>query len=114
VTLPSGAEADKASGILTDMMAADELVLRVPPPLVFVESQSGASTVVLNCSFRVPPEKVGEVQRTIVGEAERQLEAAGISAMVPQQIVRTVPSDTDPSRLLTSRNEHSVLTLNGV
>ncbi|MGA2408769.1 MAG: mechanosensitive ion channel family protein [Candidatus Binataceae bacterium] len=100
VTLPSASEAEKASRILTTLIAADRRVLKEPPPIAFVDNRSGGGATVLNCSFRVPPDKVGEVQRTIIGEAERQLEAAGTPALVPQQIVRTVPADNDPSRLL--------------
>ena len=65
--------------------------------------------MVVNCSFRVPQDKIGEVQRAIIGEAKRRLEASKITALAPQQIVRTVPSDADPSRLLMTRSEPEAL-----
>ena len=87
------------------MLNADLRVLRSPPPTVFVEGRRGANGTTLTCSFRVSLDKLGEIQRSIIGQAERQLEAAGIENLVPQQIVRTVPADTDPSRLLAIQNQ---------
>jgi small conductance mechanosensitive channel len=104
VTLPGAADADQAGRILTAMIAEDNRVLKAPPPVAYMESR-GASGIVVNCIFRAAQDHVGEVQRTIIGEAERRLAGAGISALVPQQIVRTVPPDADPSRLLAAKNE---------
>jgi len=104
VTLPNAADTDKASATLTGMLNADRRVLQSPPPAVFVEGRSGANGIVLTCSFRASQDKLGEIQPSIIAEVKRQLEAVGIENLVPQQIVRTAPADTDPSRLLAMQN----------
>ena len=100
--LPNSAVADKAAQVVTTMVVDDERVLKSPQPLVFVESQSPTG-VALNCSFHVQPNKVGEMQREVIGEAVRQLKAAGIETQTPQQIARVVPADSDPSRIMSSQ-----------
>ena len=99
VTLPDSANVAEAARIITMTLDGDGSVLKSPQPLVFVESQSGANGTVLTCSFHVQPDKVGEVQRTIVAEAERELKAVGAESLTPRQIARVVPADADPSRL---------------
>jgi len=102
VTLPSSADVAKAAHVVTMMLMDDERVLKSLQPLVFVEAQS-PNGIVLNCSFHVQPDKVGEMQRMVIGDAERQLKAAGIETLTPQQIARVVPADSDPSRIMTSQ-----------
>ena len=45
-------------------------------------------------------QEIGELQRTIVELAMRELEAAGMEALQPQQVVRVIPPDSYPSCLL--------------
>jgi small conductance mechanosensitive channel len=104
VTLPNAADTDKASATLKGMLDANERVLQSPPPMVFVEGRNGANGIVLTCSFRTSHDNLGEMQRTIIAEVKRQLEAVGIESLVPQQIARTVPVETDPSRILAIQN----------
>jgi small conductance mechanosensitive channel len=105
VTLPNSADVARAAHIVTMTLIGDERVLKSPQPLVFVESQSGSNGTVLNCSFHVQPDEIGEVQRTVVAEVQRQLKAAGVETLMPQQIARVVPADADPSRLMAIRRQ---------
>ena len=102
VTLPNSADVAKAVHVVTMMLMDDRRVLKSPQPLVFMEAQK-PNGIVLNCSFHVQPEKVGEMQRAVIGDAERQLIATGIETLAPQQIARVVPADSDPSRIMTSQ-----------
>jgi small conductance mechanosensitive channel len=111
VTLPNSANVGKAAHVVTGMLGNDERVLKSPQPLVFVEAQT-ASGILLNCSFHVPADKVGEVQRSIIGDAERQLAAAGIETMTPQQIARVIPPDSDPSRIMVNQRLSSAPLVN--
>jgi small conductance mechanosensitive channel len=101
VTVESNADIDRARGILVAMAERDTRVLRAPPPHVFVESLTGAG-LLLNLRMWASHEDIGELQRTIVEQAMHELEAAGIEALQPQQVVRIIPPDSDPSRLLPS------------
>jgi small conductance mechanosensitive channel len=102
VTLPNSADVAKAAHVVTGMLMEDERVLKSPQPLVFVEAQN-PNGIALNCSFHVQPDKVGEMQRMVIGDSERQLKAAGIETLAPQQIARVVPADSDPSRIMSSQ-----------
>jgi len=81
------------------MAERDTRILKMPPPHVFVESLTGAG-LLLNFRIWASHDNVGELQRTIIEQAMYELEAAGIEALQPQQVVRIIPPDTDPSRLL--------------
>ena len=105
VTLPNSDDVAKAAHIVTMTLIGDERVLKSPQPLVFVESQSEPNGIVLNCSFHVQPDEVGEVQRTVIDDVERQLKTAGVEALTPQRIARVVPADADPSRLMAIRRQ---------
>jgi small conductance mechanosensitive channel len=97
VTLPPSTPVDKAREILKTMIDEDNRVLKNPSPAVFVESYDsgkGLST----CTFRTTQGRAGEVQRDIIDEAMRRLNQAGISDT--GQIVRKVPADNDPSRVI--------------
>jgi small conductance mechanosensitive channel len=101
VTVSSNADIDRARDILVAMAERDTRVLKAPPPHVFVESLTGAG-LLLNLRIWASHDDVGELQRTIVEQAMHELEAAGIEALQPQQVVRIIPPDSDPSRLLPS------------
>ncbi|MBV8452158.1 MAG: mechanosensitive ion channel family protein [Deltaproteobacteria bacterium] len=106
VTLPNSADVAKAAHIVTTTLLGDARVLKSSRPLVFVEAQN-PNGILLNCSFHVQPDKVGEVQRTVIDDAERQLKAAGVETLAPQQIARVVPADADPSRIMASQRQPS-------
>ena len=101
VTVPSQAEIDTARDILIRMAKGNERVLRTPQPRVYVESLTEAG-LLLNLRVWASHEHVGELQRMIVEQAKRELETSGGESLRPQQVVRVIPPDSDPSRLLTS------------
>jgi small conductance mechanosensitive channel len=100
ITISSRADVGKARETLLQMLNEDTRVWKVPQPLVFPDSYNSANGVVLNCSFRASPLYAGDMQRTIVERIRHNLQASGVEALEPQQIVRITPPDSDPSRLL--------------
>jgi small conductance mechanosensitive channel len=98
ITIPAAAAVDRARGVLLDMVKGDSRILRTPEPQVFVDGLGGAG-IALNLRIWVAREHVGEIQRMIIEEARDRLEATKID-VTPQQIVRVIPPDSDPSRLL--------------
>lgn len=98
VTMPSSTPADKASETLKAMIDDDPRILKNPSPAVFVESYDVSKGLALTCSFRTTHGRAGEVQRDVIDEARRRLDQAGIGGA--GQIVRKVPADTDPSRVI--------------
>ena len=101
VTLLAKADIDRARTLLLAMAKRDKRILAEPQPRVFVENLT-TSGLLLNLRVWAKHENVGELQRVIVEEAKRALEAAGIETLLPQQVVRVIPTDNDPSRLLSS------------
>ncbi len=98
VTVPSSTPTDEASEILKSMIDDDPRILKNPSPAVFVESYDASKGLALTCSFRTTHGFAGEVQRDVIDEARRRLDQAGIGGA--GQIVRKVPADTDPSRVI--------------
>jgi small conductance mechanosensitive channel len=92
VTLSSQADIDRARKLLVAMAEA-------PPPRVFVESLTGAG-LLLNLRLWAAHDDLGELQRNIIEQAMHELAAAGVETLQPQQVVRVIPPDSDPSRLL--------------
>jgi len=101
VTVASNADIDRARDILVAMAERDSRVLKMPPPHVFVDSLTGAG-LLLRLRIWASHDDVGELQHTIIEQAMHELEDAGIEALQPQQVVRIIPPDSDPSRLLPS------------
>lgn len=101
ITLPAKAEIERARSVLVALANGDSRILPRPPPRVFVESVTGAG-LVLNLRIWASHDAVGDIQRTIIERARHELEMAGIDTLQPQQIVRTVPAATDPSRFLSA------------
>jgi small conductance mechanosensitive channel len=101
VTVASNADIDRARDILVAMAERDSRVLKMPPPHVFVDSLTGTG-LLLNLRIWASHDDVGELQHTIIEQAMHELEDAGIEALQPQQVVRIIPPDSDPSRLLPS------------
>jgi small conductance mechanosensitive channel len=101
VTVASNADIDRARDILVAMAERDSRVLKMPPPHVFVDSLTGTG-LLLNLRIWASHDDVGELQHTFIEQAMHELEDAGIEALQPQQVVRIIPPDSDPSRLLPS------------
>lgn len=99
ITVPAKADIDRVRDLLLAMAKRDDAILKTPEPRVFVDSLTGAG-LQLNLRIWATHEKVGELQRMIVERAKREIEAAGIETLQPQQVVRVIPPDSDPSRLL--------------
>ena len=99
ITVSAKADIDRARDILLAMAKRDQRILKTPQPRVFVESLTGAG-LLLNLRLWVRHENVGELQRMIVEQAKGEIESADIETLHPQQVVRVVPPDNDPSRLL--------------
>jgi len=101
ITVPPKADIGRVRDLLLGMAKRDDRILTAPQPRVFVESMTGAG-LLLNLRIWASHENIGALQRTIIEQAKRELEGAGIETLMPQQMVRVVPPDSDPSRLLSS------------
>lgn len=99
VTMPAAADIDEAREVLLAMARRDERILKVPEPRVFVEGLTAAG-LVLNLRIWATHAKIRELQRGIIEQVKREFETVTIETLRPQQIVRIVPPDSDPSRLL--------------
>jgi small conductance mechanosensitive channel len=91
-----GADMDRAKAILLKAIGEHPGVSTSPPPEVFIDNVN-AGAPLATCRFWAAHEGIGAVQRTMLDAARRALEAADLP---PTQLIRTVPADTDPSRLL--------------
>jgi small conductance mechanosensitive channel len=98
VGLPVGSDPDRAGNILVTLIREHPGVLKQPAPEVFVDSLN-AGAPLLTCRLWAARDGVSEIQRTLPDQARRSLEAASAD-LKPIQVIRTVPSDSDPSRLL--------------
>jgi small conductance mechanosensitive channel len=101
ITVPAKADVGRMRDILLAMAKRDQRILKTPQPRVFVESLTGAG-LLLNMRLWAKHENIGELQRVIVEAAKTELESAGIETLQPQQVVRVIPPDSDPSRLLST------------
>jgi len=99
ITVPPKADIERARELLIGMAKRDKRISDTPQPRVFVENLTGAG-LQLNLRVWAKHENVGELQRVIVEDAKRALENAGIETLQPAQVVRVIPPDSDPSRLL--------------
>lgn len=87
----------EARRILLDMAASDPRVLPDPAPVVYVEDY-GDSAVLVTFRAWAPTAIFWEVQRAMIEEAKRRLEAAGIQIPLPQRIVHVRPAPDQPPR----------------
>jgi small conductance mechanosensitive channel len=85
-------DADEARKILLSMAAEDERVLKDPAPYVYVE-RYGDNSVDLTFRAWAPNPIFWDVQRSMIEEAKRRLEAAGIEIPFPQRIVHVIPPE---------------------
>ena len=85
----------EARRVLLEMAAADSRVLQDPAPYVYVETY-GDSAVVVTFRAWAPTPIFWDVQRAMIEEAKRRLEAAGIDIPFPQRIVHVVGPPSQP------------------
>lgn len=101
ITVPAKAEIARVRDLLVGMAQRDQRILETPQPRVFVENLTSAG-LLLNLRVWATHENVGALQRAIIEDAMHALEAAGIETLQPQQVLRVIPPDSDPSRLLSA------------
>ena len=77
----------EARRVLLDMAASDPRILADPPPLAFIENY-GESAVTITFQAWAPTAVFWDAQRTMIEEAKRRLEAAGIDIPFPHRVVR--------------------------
>lgn len=87
---------ERATTILLKAIGDEPGVLKEPRPDVFVASLT-AGAPLATCRFWAAHESVGPVQRSMLEAARRALDEAGLP---PTQLIRTIPADGDPSRLM--------------
>jgi len=85
------ADPEAARRILLGMAGEDPRVLKEPPPYVYVDKY-GDSSVDLIFRAWAPTPVFWDVQRRMIEEAKRRLEAAGIEIPFPQRIVHVAPA----------------------
>ena len=81
--------------ILRKAIGEQRGVLVDPPPDVFIANLN-AGAPQATCRFWAAHDEVATVQRAIIEAARQALADAGLH---PTQLIRTIPADTDPSRL---------------
>jgi len=90
-----GADMARAKTVLLEAIGGEPGVLKEPPPEAFVANLTGGAPLA-TCSFWAAPESIGPVQRSMFDAVARALEEAGLPLT---QLVRTIPPESDPSRL---------------
>ncbi len=98
VAMAAAADSARARQALLDVAAQDPGILKVPEPAVFIDNFTGGNFV-LNLVCWTAPLGAGSVQRGIIENARRALAALG-PEFAPVMVTRTVPPDSDPSRLM--------------
>jgi small conductance mechanosensitive channel len=91
-----GVDLPRACAVLMDAIAGQPGVLKTPRPEVFLANLSGGAPLA-TCRLWAAPDQVGVLQRAIVEEARKALDEAGLQ---PTEVVRTIPPENDPSRLM--------------
>jgi len=98
VAVPAAANIDRARMALLEVATKDSRILKAPEPAVFIDNFTGGNFV-LNLVCWTTPVGAGAVQRVIIENARGALAALG-PEFAPPMVTRTVPPDTDPSRLM--------------
>jgi small conductance mechanosensitive channel len=81
-----GSDIEKARQVMLELARSDSRVRSDPPPDVFVDNL-GDSAVVLRYRVWIGTANFWPVQRTLIEEAKRRLDAAGIEIPFPQRVV---------------------------
>src|SRR5687768_11890178 len=92
-----GADPAEARRVLLEMAASEPRLLIDPAPVVFVDRYSESAIIVAFQAW-APNASFWDVQRTLMEEAKRRLEAAGIKIPSPQRIVVATPSEEERAR----------------
>jgi small conductance mechanosensitive channel len=101
VALPPSVDIDRAKKAVLGSVSQKE-VLKEPTPKVFIENVSEKDGLVLSLTLWSTPQGAGDVERHIIEQIKRSLNALG-EEFKALRIARTVPPATDPSRFLESR-----------
>ncbi|WP_246329375.1 mechanosensitive ion channel family protein [Chthonobacter rhizosphaerae] len=103
ISLPAGADPDRARDALDRVAAARPAIRQDPPPVAFLD-QVTADAVVLTWRLWASHAGYGDLQRDLVDAVRRELAASGDETLRPREVVRTVPPASDPSRFITERS----------
>ena len=87
--------ARQVSGSTFEARAA---TVKVPSTVVLTNCPTARDRVGLKRRIVLAAREYGELQRVIVEAAKAELDSAGIETLQPQQVVRVIPPDSDPSR----------------
>jgi small conductance mechanosensitive channel len=90
-----GSDIDKARQVMLELARSDSRVRSDPAPDVFVDSL-GDSAVVLRYRVWIGTANFWPVQRALIEEAKRRLDAAGIEIPFPQRVMHLVGDGAPP------------------
>jgi small conductance mechanosensitive channel len=96
VSFPPAADIGRAKAVLLKAIGDQPGVVGDPSPEVFVANLS-AGALLMTCRFWAARERVAAVQRAMLDAVQHALEGADLR---PTQLVQTIPSEADPSRLM--------------
>ncbi len=98
IKLPGTADAPRAQSLLAELAAGDSRILQIPAPATHIETFDG--NLVLSFRLWARQGEVGAVQRSLIDAVRQKLTATGAEELAPIQILRAMPADNDPTRLL--------------
>ena len=93
-----GSDIEKARQVMLELARSDSRVRSDPPPDVFVDNL-GDSAVVLRYRVWIGTANFWPVQRALIEEAKRRLDAAGVEIPFPQRVVHMVDESAAPPPL---------------
>ena len=93
-----GSDIEKARQVMLELARSDGRVRSDPPPDVFVDNL-GDSAVVLRYRVWIGTANFWPVQRALIEEAKRRLDAAGVEIPFPQRVVHMVDESAAPPPL---------------
>jgi small conductance mechanosensitive channel len=100
ITLPAKLDLERARASLLELAAKDARIARHPAPVVFVE-RFLADSLLLNFRIWAAHVHIGALQRDFL-ETVRDTLAGLADDAGPVQVVRNLPLDSDPTRLMES------------
>jgi small conductance mechanosensitive channel len=90
-----GSDIEKARQVMLELARSDTRVRSDPPPDVFVDNL-GDSAVVLRYRVWIGTANFWPVQRALIEEAKRRLDAAGVEIPFPQRVVHMLDDRAPP------------------